>query len=52
MPHKDNSPLLRTVSLLDSWHPNPWPEGKLCSVLKGTWQRGGFSGVFAEIGSA
>jgi hypothetical protein len=20
--------------------------------LKGTWQRGGFSGVFAEIGSA
>jgi hypothetical protein len=22
------------------------------SKLKGTWQRGGFSGVFAEIGSA
>jgi hypothetical protein len=21
-------------------------------VVKGTWQRGGFSGVFAEIGSA
>jgi hypothetical protein len=25
---------------------------ELFSGLKGTWQRGGFSGVFAEIGSA
>jgi hypothetical protein len=24
----------------------------ICFPLKGTWQRGGFSGVFAEIGSA
>ncbi len=25
---------------------------KPISFIKGTWQRGGFSGVFAEIGSA
>jgi hypothetical protein len=25
---------------------------RTCMLLKGTWQRGGFSGVFAEIGSA
>jgi hypothetical protein len=25
---------------------------KIISAVKGTWQRGGFSGVFAEIGSA
>jgi hypothetical protein len=30
---------------------NQFPQAPECS-LKGTWQRGGFSGVFAEIGSA
>jgi hypothetical protein len=43
---------LRSISFVKVDYTVRFFKKRVKTVFKGTWQRGGFSGVFAEIGTA